>query len=222
MRRLRNIIPSILCTTLLAATAAGCNAYRLKTPAGFAEVDSGDYGAHYKGSENVGLRINTFDNVKGGTLAFWSEDLVRKLAARGYSLQAQTPTKSQNGLPGTRFDFSYDPPGGEKATPRSYAVVLFVSDKHIVVEQLAGTPEATARYHTQLQEIAASTKVRGCRAWTDICESPQPAALTSPASNDAAQAKTSPKTSPEANPENPQTDPTPKHELASEGAPQGG
>jgi hypothetical protein len=199
MRRINEILGSILCFSVLAGAATGCNAYRLETPAGFAEVDSGDHGAHYKGSANVGLRIATFDNVDGGTLAFWSEDLVRKLGARGYALVGQAPVKSDNGLPGTRFDFTYDPPGPDNEA-RSYSAVLFVSDAHIIVMQLAGTPDATSRYSGKLDEIAAETKVRGCKPWTKICEGPQPAALATP---------TDPKTSTDT-------------ELAKEDAPQGG
>lgn len=176
MRRIETIVRSILCVSVLAGSVAGCNAYRLDTPAGFAEVDSGDHGAHYKGSANVGLRVATFDNVEGGTLAFWSEDLVRKLGTRGYSLIGQAPVKSDNDLPGTRFDFVYDPPGPDTEA-RSYSAVLFVSDEHIVVMQLAGKPEATARYASKLDQIAADTTVRGCKPWTKICDGPQPGPL---------------------------------------------
>ena len=101
MRRLPSILSSLLMTTLLVPTLAGCNAYRMKTPSGFAEVDKSEDGAHYKGANNVGLRVARFDNVKGGSLAFWSEDLVRKLGARGYTLAKQSPAKSANGLTGT-------------------------------------------------------------------------------------------------------------------------
>ena len=174
---MRRTLHSIFfCTAVL---FTGCNAYRLETPAGFAQVDKGDYGAHYKGSENVGLRIARFDNVKGGTLAFWSEDLVRKLGSRGYTLKSQRPAKSDNGLPGTRFDFTYLPPGTE-TEHRTYSVVLFVSDKHLIVVQLAGRPDAAERYGKQLDEITADMRVRGCRAWTDICDSAQPALLSTP------------------------------------------
>lgn len=210
MRRIQTIVRSILCVSVLAGAAAGCNAYRLKTPAGFAEVSHGDDGAHYKGSENVGLRIATFDNVEGGTLAFWSEDLVRKLGARGYTLVAQSAVKSDNGLPGARFDFTYDPPGPEDEK-RAYSAVLFVSDENIVVMQLAGTPEATTRYSGELGKIAAATKVRGCKPWTKICDGPQPGALaTTPPPEKVEDAKaTDPKTATDT-------------ELASEDAPQGG
>jgi hypothetical protein len=152
----------------------------MKTPNGFAQVESGEDGAHYKGSNNVGLRVNTFDNVKGGSLSFWSEDLVRKLGARGYTLARQSPAKAKNGLTGTRFDFDYQPPG-EKVEPRKYSVVLFVTDKHLVVMQLAGESDVIGGASAQLDTIASATKVRGCRAWTDICDAPQPAKLATPA-----------------------------------------
>jgi hypothetical protein len=179
MRRLHTYLSALALATLALSSTVGCNAYRMKTPSGFAEVDKSDGGAHYKGANNVGLRVSTFSNVKGGTLAFWSEDLVRKLGARGYALTRQTPAKSANGLPGTRFDFDYRPPGID-VPDRTYSVVLFVSDKHRVVMQLAGETDSAAASRTQLDAIAGGTKVHGCRAWTDICKGPQPATLATP------------------------------------------
>ena len=76
---LSSVAPCLVMVGLLIPAVSGCNAYRMKTPSGFAQVEADDHGAHFKGRNNVGLRVATFHNVKGGTLEFWSEDLVRKL-----------------------------------------------------------------------------------------------------------------------------------------------
>ena len=77
----------IFAAALLPLLATGCRkTFKLEPPAGFAEVDRHYYGAHMKANNNVGLKVNVFSNVKGGTLAFWSRDLVEKLGQRGYTL----------------------------------------------------------------------------------------------------------------------------------------
>mgnify|MGYP000520595395 CR=1 FL=1 len=92
----------------LLALAAGCNAYRLEPPAGFAQVYADDYSAHMKANNNVGLKVQVFDNVEGGTLTFWSRDMVEKLGKRGYTLLDQKAVESKNGVVGTRFGVGID------------------------------------------------------------------------------------------------------------------
>jgi hypothetical protein len=176
---------------VLLALAAGCNAYRLDPPAGFAQVYADDGGAHMKANNNVGLKIRVFDNVEGGTLAFWSRDLVEKLGKRSYQLLGQTPAETKNGVVGTRFDFAYTPVG-EGEPPRFYTAVLFVSDAHIVVLQLAGLEAYKPQYAAQVDGILAELKVRGCKVRTKACKGPQPERLATPASEQAAAAPAEP------------------------------
>ncbi|MCH9682078.1 MAG: hypothetical protein K0V04_11640 [Deltaproteobacteria bacterium] len=171
MRRIYTaLVPVLLVLT------AGCNAYRLDPPAGFAEVDKGSYGAHMKANDNVGLRVNVFDNVAGGTLTFWSRDMVEKLGRRGYTLTSQSAAKSANGVAGTRFDFDYTPVG-EDQSPRFYTAVLFVSDEYMVVLQVAGGKEHRARYTAEIDAVVGELKVRGCKVITKACKGPQPEQL---------------------------------------------
>ncbi|NJO85039.1 MAG: hypothetical protein HC828_21335 [Blastochloris sp.] len=88
-----------------------------------------------KAPDNVGLNITTFYNSRGGTLALWAEDMIKKLGERGYVLQRQSAVKSANGREGTRFDFSYEPPGSDDGL-KFYTAVLFVTDDWQVVVQL--------------------------------------------------------------------------------------
>lgn len=188
MRRTKSMLVSALLASLL-VPALGCNAYRLQPPAGFAQVYAGEYGAHMKANDDVGLRINVFENVKGGTLAFWSRDLVEKLGKRDYHLVGQTPVESKNGVMGTRFDFSYTPVGKDEA-PRFYTAVLLVTDAHRVVLQLAGREEHRARYGAEVEGIVAELKVRGCKVRTKACKGPQPDRLSTPAPKEAQKAET--------------------------------
>ena len=127
--------------------------------------------------DKVGLNIKVYDNVRGGTLSFWSEELVRKLGERGYTLQRQTAVESKNGVAGTRFDFAYTNPDGEE---KFYSAVLFATNKHKIVVQVAGAAEHASRYHAQLDTIAKDTVARGCRLSERICNGPQPSKLQTP------------------------------------------
>lgn len=176
---LRHSLGLTLAPALL-ALCAGCNAYRLEPPAGFAQVYADDYSAHMKANNNVGLKVQVFDNVEGGTLTFWSRDMVEKLGKRGYTLIDQKPAETKNGVVGTRFDFTYTPVG-DAEPPRFYTAVLFVSDKHKVVLQLAGLESYKPQYAAEIDGILADLKVRGCKVKTKACKGPQPEKLSTPA-----------------------------------------
>ncbi len=184
MRRLATLIILALTSGL----ASGCKPYRLKPPSGFAEVQKSKDGTRMKAGDDVGLNLRVFDNVRGGDLPFWSADLVRKLGRRGYQLMGQHAERSDNGVVGTRFDFSYVPPGTQER--KFYSAVLFVTDKRVFVVQIAGNESLAAVYTPRIDEIASSTKVRGCRAWTKVCRGPQPAKLSTPANTATAEAAT--------------------------------
>lgn len=176
---MRHTAMRILLPALAMLGSVGCAAYTLDPPAGFAEVYREDDGAHMKANNDVGLRVHVFDNFRGGTLAFWSQDLVEKLGSRGYTLVGQTPATSKNGVEGTRFDFDYTPVGRAEA-PRFYSVVLFVTDEHRVVMGVAGRDEYESRYSAELDAIVADLKVRGCKVASKICKGPQPDRLSTP------------------------------------------
>jgi hypothetical protein len=169
---------SILGLCLVAATAGGCRKYKLEPPAGFAQVDADDWSARMKAGDDVGLHLRVFPNVDGGTLEFWAGDLVKKLGKRGYSLTAQNAAKSKNGVAGTRFDFDYTAPGTTE--PKFYSATLFVSDKNVVVVQVAGDAQRRAQWAPKLDGIAQQTVVRGCKPGGKVCGGPQPGKLSSP------------------------------------------
>ena len=179
MRRIIHTLGHTLAPALL-VLAVGCKAYKLEPPAGFAEAYSYDESTHLKANNNVGLKIQRFPNVKGGTLTFWSRDMVEKLGKRGYTLVGQSPAESKNGVVGTRFDFTYTPVG-EAEPPRFYTVVLFVTDKHKVVVQLAGLETYKPQYSSEVDKILGELKIRGCKVATKACKGPQPEKLSTPA-----------------------------------------
>lgn len=162
-----------------AAALSGCAAYKLEPPPGFALVSESSYETRMKAQDNVGLNLRRFENVKGGTLAYWASDLVNKLGKRGYVLTAQTPVQTKNGREGTRFDFDYTIPGTDK--PKFFSVSLFVTDKYKIAVQVAGDREFAAAYRGRSDEILGGLKVRGCKAGSKICGSGQPGKLSTPA-----------------------------------------
>jgi len=159
---------TLILTSLLGLSCLGpgCAAYKMKTPTGFAQVSETKHMAHYKGSDDVGLNVRVFGNVKGGTLSFWSDDLVSKLSRRGYKLEQSADLTSKNGVPVKRMDFAYTP---DDSTKKSYSVVLFATDDHRVVVQLAGDPEPQEKHGKQLELVASKMKIRGCKVRSKIC-----------------------------------------------------
>lgn len=165
-------------TVGLGLLVTACAPFKLKeTPPGYAQVTAYSGMAHYKAGDDVGAKVHSYQNVKGGTLAYWSEDLVDKLSMRGYTLVAQSPVQSQNGVDGMRFDFDYVPPGDESKL-KFYTVVLFATDAHRVVIELAGDMQARERHDAEAEMIASSLKVRGCNSKKEtVCGTPPPADL---------------------------------------------
>jgi hypothetical protein len=161
-----------------AATLSGCAAYKMEPPAGFAMVSESTYEVRLKAQDNVGVKLQRFENVKGGTLAYWASDLVNKLGKRGYVLTAQSAMETKNGREGTRFDFDYTIPGTDK--PKFFTVSLFVTDKYRIVVQVAGDQQYAATYRGRNGEITGELKVRGCKVGSKICGSPQPGRLQTP------------------------------------------
>lgn len=170
---------SSLATLALAVTTlAGCAAYKVEPPAGFVVVNEHDWETRMKAQDNVGLSVRRFDNVKGGTLAFWAADLVKKLGNRGYTLKSQSAVKTKNGKVGTRFDFDYET--YDTNLPKFYTAVLVVTDKHKIVLQVAGGREHGATYSARVPEMLGLLKVRGCKVGSKICGGPQPGPLSTP------------------------------------------
>lgn len=173
---------SLFGLTTLTLLASGCASFKLKDPpAGFIEVSyskwDGDAELRMKAPDNVGLNITSFENQRGGTLPLWSSDMIKKLAARGYTLERQTAVESANGVAGTRFDFSYTPRGDDNAEEKFYTAVLFVTDDWQVVVQLAGNSTLAAEHASDVEQILREIKVRGCKAASKVCKAGQPAQM---------------------------------------------
>jgi hypothetical protein len=159
---------------LLALGLAGCGAaLDYEAPPGFARAESDWRSAHFKASDNVGLKLLLFDNVEGGTLEYWGQDLVRKLEARGYALQGQAPLTAANHVAGTRFDFVLDT-GDSELPPKFLVVSLFVTDGYRYVAQIAGDKSLLPRYASRVPRILAELKPRGCKPRSEVCRGPQP------------------------------------------------
>lgn len=160
-----------------ALLVGGCShPLQYEAPPGFAVATQDWRSAHYKASDNVGLKLLVFDNVEGGTLEYWGQDLARKLRARGYTLEDQSPLQSQNKVSGTRFDFDLDRQDGETG-PQFLVVSLYVTDDYRYVAQLAGDEALFSRYDGRVEALLQGLRPRGCRARSEVCRGPQPARM---------------------------------------------
>ncbi len=155
-----------------------CAAYKLEPPVGFAVVSENDWQTRMKAQDNVGLTLQRFENVKGGTLAFWAADLVKKLGNRNYTLVSQSEVETKNGQTGTRFDFDYETYDTE--IPKFYTAVLVVTDEEKIVLQVAGDAAHATTYRARIPEILRELKVRGCKVRSKICHGAQPPKLSTP------------------------------------------
>jgi hypothetical protein len=204
-------LKSIILGALALGTTA-CASFKLdEAPSGFAVVSSYESTSGYmraKARDNVGLNIVTFHNVEGGTLAYWSGDLVEKLGRRGYQIVDQSPVRAKNGVVGTRFDFRYTPPAEEQE--KFYTVVLYVSDEYRVVAQMGGNWEHRDDHGPHIQEVARDIKIKGCKVASKICKGAQPPALTTPSPTEPA------KPSPGDEEERPPVEPQPADAESSE------
>jgi hypothetical protein len=211
---------SLLAPLTLALTS-GCASFKLKDPPpGFIEVSSSTWGGdaelRMKAPDNVGLNITSFENSRGGTLPLWSLDMVKKLAARGYTLEQQTPVESANRVEGTRFDFSYTPRGDQSAGEKFYTAVLFVTDEWQVVVQMAGDEDLAGDHAGDVERIIRDIKIRGCKAISKVCKAGQPPNLMAAASVESPSAgpKSKPNGPGPSEPsEAPEPDPKPAEEL---------
>jgi hypothetical protein len=165
----KHSLRSTLCVGALALStlfASACAApFKVtEVPDGFVEVDASDYNARYKALDNVGMRVHAFDNHKGGTLEYWSEDLTNKLAERGYTKTGEGKTKSGNGVDGQVLHFDYSPPGQKDAEgnelQKFYSVVLFVTEDYRVVLETAGDVGYAGDYRNRIDAVAATLKIR--------------------------------------------------------------
>lgn len=154
---------------------SACTPFKLQPPPGFVEVQDYERHTRMKAHDHVGLSVRTFNNVRGGTLAYWAEDMVNKLGARGYTLQGQQAVKSKNGRVGTRFNFSYTPPGTTEQ--KFYVAVLFVTDKYRTILQIAGDAKYSASYQARVDGVLADLAIRGCKLGSKICSGAQPGPL---------------------------------------------
>jgi len=172
-------VPALLLGLSVVASTGCAPSFKLKqAPPGFIEVNSytdsdGEAELRMKAPDNVGINITTESNFRGGTLALWADDMVRKLGERGYVLLRQEAVESKNGVEGTRFDFRYNPPGGD-GHERFYTAVLYVTDEWRVIAQLAGRIELEADHQTDLEQILGEIKITGCKIASKVCNTGQP------------------------------------------------
>ena len=144
----------------LSYTISGIDGIPARTD-GFVEVNKSDYLTRYKALDNVGMNVRNFDNHEGGTMTYWSGDLLKKLADREYVHVQSADVATGNGVKGQRHDFDYTPRGeGPHIKPKFYTALLFVTKKNIVVVELAGDAELADEYRKRIPEITAAIKVR--------------------------------------------------------------
>lgn len=129
-------------------------------PPGFVEAEADWQSQHYKGKDSVGLKVTVYDNVDGGTLDYWSNDLATKLLDRGYDLESTSVLRAKNDVPGLRYDFRLEHEGDEAMF---LSVGLFVTDDYRYVTQLAGRQDEYAAVASGVPKLFQRLEPAGCR-----------------------------------------------------------
>lgn len=159
----------ISCACLAALLgSSGCGRpFESLPPEGFVVVEQDWDESHMKAGDRVGMKVRTFENMAGGTLKFWGEDLVEKLTARGYTLVATREVESRNGVVGAQFDFDYTLPGTDDQ--KFLVVVVFATDDYRHVVQVAGDRALREDHAQDLDAFVGAARVAGCKRRSKIC-----------------------------------------------------
>jgi hypothetical protein len=131
--------------------ASGCaRGFDIKTPDGFAELDSSDdYGYRATTAEGVVLGVRREDNDPKGGLDFWASAIENELRTRGYGSVSLEPIESKNGTPGKRLTAHITKDG----RPHVLWVAVFVTDNRVLIVETGG--DETLFEHVEPKVAAA-------------------------------------------------------------------
>lgn len=139
----------IALSTLL--TVTGCLPFNIRTPGTFARVSdprpSYDYRAVSAYGVAMGVRAVHNRDI-GGSLAFWSEAVDRRLQTTGYYRAiGQTDTRTVRGLQGKTLRYS----AGDPQNGGTYWVTVFVTRDWVYFVESGGNAASFARAQTEVE-----------------------------------------------------------------------
>lgn len=141
----------------LSLFGAGCSrGFDIKTPDGFAELDSSDdYRYRATSADGVVLAVRREKNDPKGSLQFWASAIGNELSERGYGTPETERVKSKDGTAGQRLEYKTHKNG----RPNVLWITVFVSDSRIVVVETGGDAEHFKKVEKELATAVASIEV---------------------------------------------------------------
>jgi hypothetical protein len=147
---------------LAAAFTVGCaRPFDIKSAPGFVEVheegSAYDYRAVVPDGVAVAVRAVDIDEGQPRDVAFWERAFaLRTRELDGYALVSSGDARSLDGSAGRELVFGHD----EQGKPYVYRVRLFVSGSKLIVAEAGGARDEMERWHTSVDWMLASVKVR--------------------------------------------------------------
>jgi hypothetical protein len=151
---------------LLAASAAGCRPFDIKTAPGLVELRDQEPSYAYRAisPEGVAVAVKVVDlDENQGDLAFWQRATsLRMHQIDGYALLGEGDLRSRNGVPGHEMRFGHD----ESGRPYVYTLRIFLTHNgwpskgsRLFLVESGGPREEVARYQRALDWMQGSLEV---------------------------------------------------------------
>lgn len=154
-RRLLVVFSGLLVGALSLGAAAGCSAFKVKTPESFVSLERVRSRTYYKAvsPDNAVVTISAFRHKDRGTLAYWTEILKREMTLRrGYNHKGTENVKTGAGLEGRRLTFH----ATSGTTKYVYTAHLFVTKKYIHVMETAAQEKVYPQHQAAFDAAVAS------------------------------------------------------------------
>ncbi|MBK7583966.1 MAG: serine/threonine protein kinase [Myxococcales bacterium] len=154
MNRNTLVIALALTTTLL---GTGCSkGFDIKTPDGFAELDTNDDFRYRATSANgIVLAVRREKNDPKGGLDFWAQAIENELELRGYGNPKVQAVEAKNGTAGKQF--RYETTRGGR--PNVLWVTVFVSGDRVVVVESGGDKDHFRQVEKQVDAAIRAVEV---------------------------------------------------------------
>ncbi|HJL14265.1 MAG TPA: serine/threonine protein kinase [Sandaracinaceae bacterium LLY-WYZ-13_1] len=154
---------TVLLLCLAAVALAGCApSFTLPLPERFVVLEDEDrdptagYVQRATTPDGVVVGLRALDHRVEGTLAFWSEAVIRQLRDhRGYAVLGEEEIRAASGQPGRLYRLGRDLDGHAYR----YTVAVFVTDDHIWVADAGGREEPFAALEPQVEQAFASLEL---------------------------------------------------------------
>ena len=151
----RTLILAVSMALSLLGTACS-RGFDIKTPEGFAELDSSDdYRYRATSADGVVLAVRREKNDPKGSLDFWASVIGNDLSERGYGAAKTEKVKSKNGTLGRKLEYRTTKNG----RPNVLWVTVFVNGDRLVVVESGGDADHFRKVEHEISAAIAAVEI---------------------------------------------------------------